>query len=74
MVVDQGLTISQVCKDLAIGHSAFTGWAKHYRAKMSSLPSVGHPITPEQQCIRELEIENRVNRENDDILEGIKVM
>jgi transposase len=48
MVVDQGLTISQVCKDLSIESSAVARWAKQYRAEMHGLPSIGHPITPEQ--------------------------
>ena len=40
MVVDQGLTISQVCKDLTNGSSAIAIWVKQYRAEMH-----GHPIT-----------------------------
>ena len=41
MVVDQGLTISQVCKGLTIGSSAVARWIKQYRAEMH-----GQPITP----------------------------
>ena len=59
MVLDQGLTISQVGKDLSIGHSAVARWVKQYRAEKSGLPSIGYPITPEQQCILVLEIESR---------------
>ena len=63
MVVDQGLTISQVCKDLTIGSSVVARWVKQYRAEMH-----GHPITPEQQRIRVLEIENRQLREDNLLL------
>lgn len=59
MVVDQGLTISQVCKDLSIGSSAVTRWVNQYRAEWHGQASVGHPITSEQQRIRALKIENR---------------
>ena len=62
------LTISQVCKDLAIGSSAVARWVKQYRAEMHGQPSMGHPITPEQQRIRVLEIENRQLREDNLLL------
>ena len=68
MVVAQGLTISQVCKDLSIGSSAVTRWVKQYRAETHGQPSIGHPITPDQQRIRVLEIENRQLREDNILL------
>ena len=68
MVVDQGLTISQVCKDLTIGSSAVVRWVKQTRAEMHGQPSIGHPITLEQQRIRILEFENRQLREDNLLL------
>ena len=52
MVVAQGLTILQLCKDLSIGSSAVARWVKQYRSETHGQPSIGHPITPEQQGIR----------------------
>ena len=68
MVVDRGLTIAQVCKDLTIGHSAVARWVKQSRAETHGQPSIGHPITTEQQRIRMLEIENRQLREDNLLL------
>ena len=68
MVVDQELTISQVCKDLTIGSSAIARWVKQTRAEMHDQPSIGHPITPEQQRIRILEFKNRKLREDNLLL------
>lgn len=68
MVVAQGLTISQVCKDLSIGSSAVTRWVKQYRAETHGQTSIGHPITPEHQRIRVLEIESRQLREDNLLL------
>ena len=68
IVLDQGLTISQVGKDLTIWSSAVARWVKQYRAAMHGLPSIGHPITPEQQRIRILEIEDRQLREDNLLL------
>ena len=68
MVVDHGLTISQVCKDLTIGSSAVARWVNQYRAEMHGQLSIGHPITPGQQRVRVLEIESRQLREDNLLL------
>ena len=44
MVVDQGLTISQVCKDLTIGSSAIARWVKQYHAEMHDQPNTGFTL------------------------------
>lgn len=64
MVKAQGLTISQVCKDMRLGESAVRRWLSQFEAEQSSADGVinkgiGKPLTPEHQRIRQLEQENR---------------
>lgn len=68
MVVDQGLTQMQVCKDLSISQSALARWVKQYRAEVRGEMGIGLPLTAEQQRIRVLEIENRQLREDNALL------
>jgi transposase len=68
MVVDQGLTITQVCIDLSIGRSSVARWVKQYQAEFNGQPGIGNPLTAEQQRIRLLEIENRQLREDNALL------
>ena len=64
MVVDQGLTMTQVCKDLSISQSALARWVKQFRAEARGESGIGNPLTAERQRIRVLEIENRQLRED----------
>jgi len=59
MVLDQGLSVSQVCKDMDLTESSVRQWVKQLRAEVQGLPGTGKPLTPEQQRIRQLEQENR---------------
>jgi len=59
MVVDQGLSIAQVVKDMGIGRTAVCRWIEQYRAEQQGKPSIGKPLTAELQRIRQLENENR---------------
>ena len=68
MVVDQGLTQMQVCKDLSISQSALARWVKQYRAEARGESGIGNPLTAEQQRIRVLEIEVRQLREDNALL------
>lgn len=68
MVVDQGLTKTQVCRDLSISDSAVTRWVKQYRSELNGQSGIGNPLTPEQQRIRALEIENRQLKEDISLL------
>jgi DNA-binding transcriptional regulator LsrR (DeoR family) len=52
MVVDQGLSIVQVVKDLNIGRTTVTRWIEQYRAEQLGKTGIGKPITAEQQRIR----------------------
>lgn len=68
MVVDQGLTITQVCKDLSISQSALARWVRQYRAETRGETGIGNPLTAEQQRIRAIEIEVRQLREDNALL------
>ena len=68
MIKEQGLRISQVCRDLDLGETAVRRWVVQYEAEQQGLPGVGLPLTPEQQPIRALEAEVRRLREDNEIL------
>ncbi|MEB0033259.1 IS3 family transposase, partial [Undibacterium sp. RTI2.1] len=68
MIHDQGLSVSQVCKDMKLGETAVRRWLSQVRAEQSGLPGVGKPLTAEQIRIRELEAQNRQLRMDVDIL------
>ena len=68
MVVDQGLSVSQVSKDMDVGVTALRRWVSQYRAEQSGEAGIGKPLTAEQQRIRQLEQENRQLRSDNDLL------
>lgn len=68
MIKDQGLSVSQVCKDMAIGESAVRRWLKQVDAENAGQTGIGKPLTADQQRIRQLEAENRQLRMDNDIL------
>ena len=68
MVKVQGLTISQVCKDMKIGESAVRRWIAQFEAEQLGQNGIGKPLTAEHQRIRQLEAENRQLRGDVDIL------
>ncbi len=68
MVVDQGLGLTQVSKDMSIGPTAVRRWVGQYRAEQLGQPGIGKPLTAEQQRIRQLEHENRQLRSDNDLL------
>ena len=59
MVKTQGLSISQVCKDMKLGESAVRRWLGQFEAEQSGQSGIGKPLTAEHQRIRQLETENR---------------
>lgn len=59
MIREQGLSVSQVCKDLELTDSAVRNWLKQFGEEAAGRPGVGKPLTPEQQRIRQLEAENQ---------------
>lgn len=68
MVLDQGLSVSQVCKDMDLTESSVRQWVKQLRAEVQGLPGTGKPLTPEQQRIRQLEQENRQLKLDNELL------
>ena len=68
MVKVQGLSISQVCKDMKIGESAVRRWLGQFKAEQLGQNGIGKPLTAEHQRIRQLESENRQLRGDVDIL------
>ena len=57
MIREQGLSVSQVCKDLDLTDSAVRAWLKQFSEEAAGRPGVGKPLTPELQRIRQLEAE-----------------
>lgn len=68
MIKDQGLTVQQVARDLGIGETAIRRWVQQYEAEVLGQAGIGKPLTAEQQRIRQLELENRQLKMDNDIL------
>ena len=68
MVKVQGLSISQVCKDMDLGESAVRRWLSQFGAEQQGQSGIGKPLTAEHQRIRQLETENRQLRGDVEIL------
>ncbi len=68
MIKDQGLSVSQVCRDLNIGDTAVRRWVQQYEAEQLGRAGMGKPLTSEQQRIRQLEQENRQLKMDNDVL------
>ncbi len=68
MIVEQGVSVSQVCKDMKLAESAVRRWVAQLQSEQGGLPGIGKPLTAEQIRIRELEAQNRQLRMDVDIL------
>lgn len=68
MVKEQGLSVSQVCREMSIGETAVRRWIQQYDAESAGKPGIGKPLTPEQQRIRQLEAENMRLKQDNDLL------
>ena len=68
MVKVQGLSISQVCKDMDLGESAVRRWLSQVDAEQQGQSGIGKPLTAGHQRIRQLETENRQLRGDVEIL------
>jgi transposase len=55
MIRQQGLSVSQVCRDMKLVDSAVRRWLTQFDAEQAGQPGIGKPLTSEQQRIRELE-------------------
>ena len=54
MVKAQGLSISQVCRDMTLGESAVRRWISQFEAEQLGQSGIGKPLTAEHQRIRQL--------------------
>lgn len=68
MIKEQGLTVSQVCRDMSLGETAVRRWVAQVDAEQLGQSGIGKPLTAEQQRIRHLEGENRQLRQDNDLL------
>jgi len=68
LIRDQKLSVSQVCNDMNLVDSAVRRWLSQYDAERSGGSGIGRPLTAEQQRIRQLEVENRQLRSDNDLL------
>ena len=68
MIKEQGLSFSHVSQAMDIGETAIRRWIDQYEAEQQGQPGIGKPLTAEQQCIRQLEQENRQLRCDVEIL------
>lgn len=67
MVKDQGMSVSQVCRDLNLGDTAVRRWVQQYESEQMGGAGIGKPLTAEQR-IRELERQVRDLKLDNDIL------
>lgn len=68
MVREQGLSVTQVCRDMQLGETAVRRWVTQLGAERVGQAGIGKPLTAEQQRIRQLEAENRQLRQDNDLL------
>ena len=68
LIKEQGVSISQVCTDMSIGETAVRRWVKQVEAEQLGNSGIGKPLTVEQQRSRQLELENRQLKSDNDLL------
>jgi transposase len=68
MVREQGLSVSQVCREMKLGQTAVRRWLAQRDAEQAGQACLGKPLTAEQQRIHQLEAENKQLRGDVDIL------
>lgn len=68
MIKDHGLSVSEVSQTMGLGETAIRRWVKQYDNELSGNPGIGRPLTSEQQRIRQLEVEVRQLRSDNDLL------
>ena len=68
MIREQGLSVSEVCRDMKLGQTGVRRWLTQFDEEVAGRPGIGKPLTSEQQRIRQLEAENKQLRGDVDIL------
>ena len=72
-VVDPGLGVTHVTRDMNMGASAARRWVEQYQAEHLGPRGIGKPITAEQQRIRQLAQEHRPLRSDNELLKKASV-
>lgn len=67
-VCEQGLSIGEVCRSMALGQTAVRHWVAQYDAQRAGGAGASKPLTAEPQRIGQLEAENRQWREDNALL------
>jgi len=70
LIKEQGLSVGQDCTDMSIGETAVRRWVKQEEAEQLGNSGIGKPLTVEQQRIRQLELENRQLKSDNDLLKN----
>ncbi len=68
MVRDQGLSVAEVCRTMSVGPTALRRWIAQVDAERAGTLGIGAPITADQQRIRQLEVECRQLRSDNELL------
>ena len=68
MIRDQGISVSQLCRDMNLGETAVRRWVAQFDAEQLGQRGIGKALTAEQQRIRQLEGENLQLRMDNDLL------
>ncbi len=67
-IENQGLSVAQVCGDMGLGETAVRRWLKQYEAEQLGHSGIGKPLTVDQQRIRQLEVQLRQLKQDNEIL------
>ena len=68
MIQEQGLSVQQVCKDRKLGETAVRRWLKQVQTEQGGQAGSRKPLTSEQLRIRALELENRLLKQDVELL------
>lgn len=68
VIKDQGLSVTQVCRDMNLDEKAVRCRLAHFAGEQSGQAGACKPLTAEQQRIRQLGVENRLLRQDNDLL------
>lgn len=71
MVRDQGLSVAEVCRTMGVGPTALRRWIAQVDAERAGERGIGAPITADQQRIRQLELECRQLRSDNELLKKV---
>lgn len=69
LVLEQGYSIAQACLELGIGDTVLRHWINQVKTEQEGYVLAGSkPLSPEQQCMRELEKQVKILKEDKEIL------